>query len=110
MRAKSGFALLLCQFFRDFVYNRYHWNPFPLGDVERLHNDYALINQYMIQKYALLDTIAIPAAFDVEPLNELGVFTIQPFIADMKTEFQNCPTGTTFFYKGDGRRIYNVCQ
>lgn len=95
-----GYYLHLVQdlFFRDFVYNRYHWNPLPLGNVERLHNDYALINQYVIQKYTLLDTIIIPAAFDVEPLNELGIFTIHQFIADMKTDFQNCPTGTTFFF------------
>lgn len=91
-------TLVQDMFFRDFVYNCYYWNPLPLGNVERLHNDYALINQYVIQKYALLDTITIPATFDAEPLNELGVFTIQQFIADMKTDFQSCPTGTIFFF------------
>lgn len=95
-----GYYLHLVQdlFFRSFVYNRYHWNPLPLGNVERLHNDYALINQYVIQKYTLSDTITIPAAFDAEPLNELGIFTIHQFITDMKTDFQSHPTGTTFFF------------
>jgi len=95
-----GYYLHLVQdlFFRNFVYNRYHWNPLPPGNVERLHNDYALINQYVIQKYELSDTITIPAAFDSEPLNELGTFTIQQFLADLKADFQSCPTGTTFFF------------
>lgn len=52
----------------------------------------------MIQEYTLLDTITIPAAFDAEPLNELGIFTIHQFITDMKTDFQSHPTGTTFFF------------
>lgn len=95
-----GYYLHLIQdmYFRDFMYNRCHWNPLPPGNVGRLHNDYALTNQYVIQKYALSDTIAIPAEFDAEPLNELGPFTIRQFLTDMKADFQNCPTGVIFFF------------
>ncbi len=85
-------------YFRDFVYHRYHWNPLPPGNVERLHNDYALINQYVIQKYALSNTIAVPASFDEEPLNKLGCFSIYEFLADMKADFQSHLTGTAFFF------------
>ena len=95
-----GYYLHLVQdlYFRDFVYNRYRWNPLPPGNVERLHHDYALINQYVIQKYALSNTITAPASFDEEPLNKLGYFSIGEFLADMKTDFQSCLTGTTFFF------------
>ena len=95
-----GYYLHLIQdmYFRDFVYNRYHWNPLPPGNVEKLHNDYALINQYVIQKYALSDTITVPASFDKEPLNKLGRFSIYEFLADMKGDFQRHLTGTTFFF------------
>lgn len=95
-----GYYLHLVQdlYFRDFVYNRYHWNPLPPGNVERLHNDYALINQYMIQKYALSNTITVPASFDEEPLNKLGRFSIYEFLDDMKTDFLSNLTGTTFFF------------
>lgn len=95
-----GYYLHLIQdmFFRNFVYHRYHWNPFPPGNVERLHNDYALINQYVIQKYALSDDITIPVSFDAEPLNKLACFSVYQFLADMKTDFQSCPTGTIFFF------------
>lgn len=68
------------------------------GNVERLHNDYALINQYVIQKYALSYTITVPNAFHEEPLNKLGYFSIFEFLAELKTDFQSCPTGTTFFF------------
>lgn len=85
-------------FYRNFVYDRYHWNPLLPGNVQRLHDDYAQINQYVIQKYTLSDTITIPDAFDAEPLNELGIFNIQQFLTDMKTDFQINPTGTIFFF------------
>ena len=95
-----GYYLHLIQdlYFRDFVYNRYHWNPLPPGNVDRLHNDYALINQYVIQKYALSNAITVPVAFDEEPLNKLGCFSIYEFIADMKNDFQRHLTGKTFFF------------
>ena len=95
-----GYYLHLVQdmYFRNFVYNRYHWNPLPLGNVERLHNDYALINQYVIQKYALSNTIVVPVSFDEEPLNKLGRFSIYEFLAAMKADFQSHLTGTTFFF------------
>ena len=95
-----GYYLHLVQdlYFRDFVYHRYRWNPLPPGNVERLHNDYTLANQYVIHKYALSDTITVPASFDKEPLNKLGHFSIYDFLADMKTDFQSCPTGEAFFF------------
>ena len=95
-----GYYLHLVQdlYFRDFVSNRYHWNPLPPGNVERLHDDYALINQYVIQKYALSNTITVPVSFDEEPLNRLGCFSIHEFLNDMKTDFQSRPTGTIFFF------------
>lgn len=75
-------------YFRDFVYNRYHWNLLPPGYVEKLHNDYALINQYVIQKYALSNTITVPVSFDEETLNQLGRFSIYEFLTDMNADFQ----------------------
>lgn len=95
-----GYYLHLVQdlYFRNFVYHHYHWNPFPQGNVERLHNDYSLINQYVIEKYGLMNDITIPASFDAEPLNSLACFSIQQFLADMKTDFEGVATGTIFFF------------
>ena len=95
-----GYYLHLVQdlYFRDFVYNRYHWNPLPPGNIDRLHRDYALINQYVIHKYALSNTITVPVSFDEEPINKLGRFSIGEFLAGMETDFQSRPAGTAFFF------------
>lgn len=95
-----GYYLHLVQdlYFRDFVYRRYHWDPLPPGNVKRLHNDYTLANQYVVQKYALSDTITVPASFGAEPLNELGCFSVYEFLTDMRTDFQSRPTGEAFFF------------
>lgn len=95
-----GYYLHLVQdlHFRNFLYHRYRWNPLPPGNVERLHHDYALINPYVIQKYALSNTITVPSSFDDEPIHKLGCFSVCEFLDNMKTDFQSCPTGTTFFF------------
>ena len=95
-----GYYLHLVQdlYFRNFVYDRYHWDPSPPGNIERLHNDYALLNQYVIQKYTLSNTITVPVSFDEEPLNQLGGFSIHEFLIEMKADFQSHSTGTTFFF------------
>lgn len=95
-----GYYLHLVQdlYFRNFVYHRYHWDPLPPGNVERLHRDYALLNQYVVQKYALSNTITVPSSFDEEPLNKLGCFSICEFLADMRSDFQSSLTGTAFFF------------
>lgn len=95
-----GYYLHLIQdlHFRNFVYHRYHWDPLPPGNVERLHRDYALLNQYVVQKYALLNTITVPSSFHKELLNKLGCFAIDAFLADMRSDFQSCLTGTVFFF------------
>lgn len=95
-----GYYLHLVQdlYFRDFVYRRYHWDPLPPGNIERLHNDYALINQYVIQKYTLSSAVTVPVSFDEEPLNQLGYFSVYEFLADMENDFHRRLTGTIFFF------------
>lgn len=58
-----GYYLHLVQdlVYRDFVYNKHHWNPHIPGNVERLHNDYRLLNSYIIEKYGLQNKIVHPA-------------------------------------------------
>lgn len=95
-----GYYLHLVQdlFFRKFVYDRYHWDPSPPGNIERLHNDYALLNPYIVQKYALTNSVTVPAGFDEEPLNDLGRFSPHAFVAGMAADFQSGRTGTAFFF------------
>ena len=50
-----GYYLHLIQdvVFRHFVYDKYHWNPMIPGNIERLHRDYAIVNDYVIKKYSI---------------------------------------------------------
>ena len=95
-----GYYLHLIQdlFFRDFVYHRYHWDPRPSGNVEKLHNDYALINRYVIEKYALSNEIKIPTSFHKEPLNNLADFAVEKFLDKINADFNNEPSGEIFFF------------
>lgn len=98
-----GYYLHLVQdlYFRDFVYHRYGWNPFPPGNVERIHRDYALVNQYVIEKYALADSVTVPASFDTEPINGLGRFDMVPFLEEMRSDFKRHPSGKAFFFTSE---------
>lgn len=95
-----GYYLHLVQdlLFRNFVYNRYHWNPLPDGNVERLHNDYALINRYVIDQYGLSDNIIVPTAFETEPICKEHSFSLNTFLNEMKADFESVPTGEIFFF------------
>ena len=75
-RLYLGYYLHLVQdlVYRDFVYNEYHWNPTAAGNIERLHNDYRLINSYIIEKYGLGNELSIPDDFEKEPINALYPF------------------------------------
>ena len=71
-----GYYLHLVQdaLYRRFVYDRYHWNPTIPGNVERLHKDYEIVNQYVINKYELKNDIVVPDGFESEDLTLITVF------------------------------------
>ena len=48
--------------FRHFVYREYAWDPKPEGNAERLHNDYALLNPYLSEKYGLCPDMGMHSA------------------------------------------------
>lgn len=88
-------------FFRHFVYVLHSWNPFPEGNVARLHNDYRLLNTYLIEKHSLTNTISLP-----EDIKKETVFSIYPFctdklITDIKNDFIPYYEGIAFFFTKD---------
>ena len=95
-----GYYLHLVQdiCYRHFVYDRYHWNPTIPGNVERLHNDYAITNHYVAVKYNLKNDIVIPDDFDREPINELCKFDIKWLTESLDTYFQTEGEGDIFFF------------
>ena len=95
-----GYYLHLVQdiLYRHYVYDRHGWNPSIPGNVEKLHNDYRIVNWYVISKYGLKNNIAIPENFDSEELNKICSFDTQGMTEDMKRFFQPMEEEPIFFF------------
>ncbi len=95
-----GYYLHLVQdlVYRDFVYNEHHWDPTAAGNIERLHNDYRLINSYIIKKYGLQNELFIPDDFQKESINALYPFEMRHLYNDLKSDFTASTDGDIFFF------------
>ncbi len=95
-----GYYLHLVQdlYFRDFVYNRYHWDPRPAGNVEKLHRDYRLANAYVIGKYQLKPVLQIPEDFQQEALCQLYPYGVEQLKKDFAVDFEPCEEEEAFFF------------
>lgn len=69
------------------------------GNVERLHNDYRQINQYVIEKYQILPEISLPIDFQKEEIYQLYPFCVDNFLADMENDFIKIDEDEIFFFK-----------
>lgn len=95
-----GYYLHLIQdiLFRYFMYELHHWDSKAPGNVDRLHNDYALINTYVVKQYQLKDELSIPADFEKEAICEIYPFDARNFVAEMKNDFLPYSQGEIFFF------------
>ncbi len=98
----TGYYLHLIQdlIFRELVYDKYKWNPAILENVRRLHNDYHIINLYVIKKYGVPNNIQMfkKAAEDLrnEKLYSFYPFEVEGFLCDMENDF--CDIGKEDIY------------
>ena len=95
-----GYYLHLVQdaLYRHYVYDIHHWNPRIPGNVERLHKDYEILNQYVINKYGLTNDLIVPDGFDDEDINQLGVFDTEQLLQNMNSFFSPVDEETLFFF------------
>lgn len=95
-----GYYLHLIQdlLYRHFVYDRYHWDPKPEGNIERLHGDYRQINAYVINKYGLQIDVHEPIGFANERINEIAVFEQSKLIQELKNDFEKIEYKEPFFF------------
>ena len=96
----KGYYLHLIQdlVFRELVYDKYKWNPTIPGNVQRLHNDYRLINSYAIKKYGIKNEIQLVEQLNKEKLYSLYPFEAEAFLIDMASDFQDAEEGESFFF------------
>lgn len=95
-----GYYLHLVQdaLYRHYVYDKHHWNPTIPGNVERLHKDYQIINQYVIHKYNLENDLEVPNGFEGEPLNQISSFDTEWLMQNMNSYFQPVEEEPIFFF------------
>ncbi len=95
-----GYYLHLVQdaLYREYVYDRYHWNPTIPGNVERLHKDYQIVNQYIINKYELKNDLAVPEGFDEEALKQISAFDTSRLMNNLKAYFAPVEEEEIFFF------------
>lgn len=95
-----GYYLHLVQdmLFRNYVYDVHGWNPVPQGNPQRLHNDYALLNPYIIGKYALAEAVSVPHDIAVEKIMSVYPFDLQRLVRDISGDFSACAQGVHFFF------------
>lgn len=95
-----GYYLHLIQdlIFRRLMYEDYHWNPVPDGNVLRLHNDYHLINRYAIDKYGLKQNIKLPENFRMEKIYSLYPFDVTHLLDDLQNDFMEYCDREIFFF------------
>ena len=92
------FHLIQDVYYRHFVYDIHHWNPHIDGNVDRLHNDYAILNKYVVAKYCLKNSIRIPDGFENERINKLCCFNTQWLIEATNEYFTQEKDGEIFFF------------
>ena len=95
-----GYYLHLIQdtIFRYFVYSLHNWDPYPKGNIERLHNDYKLLNNYVVSEYNISNSLVIPQDINEEPIFEIYPFDTKQLSADFKTDFEPYSDGEAFFF------------
>lgn len=84
-------------FYRQFIYNERFKMPRTHEEVAILHNDYHILNSYIVNKYSIHNTLEKPIDLEQEPIGKIAVFRIKEFIEEMSYDFTEQTTGETHF-------------
>lgn len=107
----KGYYLHLIQdlVFRGLMYEKYKWNPTIPGNVERLHDDYHLINRYVIKKYGLTKDIQLIKGLEEERIYLLYPFEMKSFLQDMENDFADSCEGEHYFFTREMADEFVAC-
>ena len=62
-----------------------------------LHNDYHLLNAYIVSRYHIRDELVWPEGFESEPVNRIYPFLLRDFLSEMRGDFTEHPAGKTVY-------------
>lgn len=80
-------------------WNRVKFAPWDMTreNVAVLHNDYHLLNRYIVSHYGIRNEIVFPLDFEREPIQRIYPFLLRDFLDEMKDDFTENPQGTTHY-------------
>ena len=84
-------------FYRQFIYSSGFKTPSSQEEVAVLHNDYHILNSYIVSKYNIQNTLEKVIDLEKEPLNKIADFKFNEFINEMSNDFTEKITGETYF-------------
>ena len=84
-----GYYLHLIQdmLYRRVMYGEHGWNSSVPGNVEKLHRDYEILNEYVSKKYSLSQEMIQELDLTKEPLAQLAEFDVKGLIKEVRREF-----------------------
>ena len=95
-----GYYLHLIQdaIHRRMVYHEYNWDSTIKENVNKLHNDYVILNNYVISKYMLDKNILKNIDISKESINDIGEFDLEKLVNDIKKQFDITNNDSIFFF------------
>lgn len=90
----------------DVFYRKVLYTYHDMGDIGKfpervkiLHNDYYLLNEYIINKFQLKNDIEIPSEFEKEQINNIADFSgIKDYITELDNDFHDAANGKTVYF------------
>lgn len=90
----------------DALYRKLLYRDYGLRDVGRcpekvavLHNDYHLINRYVVEKHRLKNELIIPGNFDKEEIHGIADFgSLESYLQEREQDFHEKLVGTTVYF------------
>ena len=105
-----GYYLHLIQdmLYRRFMYGEHGWNSSVPGNVEKLHRDYEILNEYVSKKYSLSQEMIQELDLTKEPLAQLAEFDVKGLIKEVRREFTQRKRETVHPYQTNGQRVHRT--
>ena len=82
-------------FYREIFYKYRNGEPIFLDQVPTLHNDYNLLNNYIVEKYKIENVLGTEFEENGENIFEIGSFRVNAFLNEMLYDFTEKHTGKT---------------
>lgn len=94
-----GYYLHLVEdaFYRAYFYSDRFTMPRTREEVPILHNDYHILNYYIVQKYNIRNILGNSFSLENEPLCEIAPFLIEELLCEMADDFTEQTEGNTVF-------------